>query len=46
MKERLALLSSLVVKLEEDLDTSGKDLFISEEKHTKLQRDIREVSGI
>lgn len=45
MKERLAALSSHVAELEEDLDTARKDLIKSEEANTKLQRDVREVSG-
>lgn len=45
MKERLAALSAHVAELEEDLDTARKDLIKSEEVNTKLQRDVREVSG-
>lgn len=45
MKERLATLSSHVAELEEDLDTARKDLIKSEEMNSKLQRDVREVSG-
>nr|XP_008510350.1 PREDICTED: liprin-alpha-1-like isoform X2 [Equus przewalskii] len=45
MKERLAALSSHVTELEEDLDTARKALIKSEEMNTKLQRDVREVSG-
>ncbi|XP_028915440.1 liprin-alpha-1 isoform X4 [Ornithorhynchus anatinus] len=43
MKERLAVLSSHVTELEEDLDTARKDLIKSEEVNTKLQRDVREA---
>ncbi|XP_041447333.1 protein tyrosine phosphatase, receptor type, f polypeptide (PTPRF), interacting protein (liprin), alpha 1 S homeolog isoform X3 [Xenopus laevis] len=39
MKERLAVLSSRVTELEEDLDTARKDLIKSEEMNSKLQRD-------
>ncbi|XP_038619943.1 liprin-alpha-1 isoform X6 [Tachyglossus aculeatus] len=43
MKERLAVLSTHVAELEEDLDTARKDLIKSEEVNTKLQRDVREA---
>ncbi|OCT81953.1 hypothetical protein XELAEV_18024461mg [Xenopus laevis] len=43
MKERLAVLSSRVTELEEDLDTARKDLIKSEEMNSKLQRDVREA---
>lgn len=45
MKERLSTLSSRVAELEEDLDTARKDLIKSEDMNTRLQRDLREVSG-
>lgn len=45
MKERLAALSRRVAELEEDLDTARKDLIKSEEVNTKLQREVRMVSG-
>ena len=44
MKERLAALSSHVAELEEDLDTARKDLIKSEERSSKHQRDLREVT--
>ncbi|XP_038664343.1 liprin-alpha-1-like [Scyliorhinus canicula] len=43
LKDRLAVLSSRVSELEEDLDTARKDLIKSEEMNTKLQRDLREA---
>ncbi|XP_078273493.1 liprin-alpha-2 isoform X2 [Rhinoraja longicauda] len=42
-KERLAALSGQFSDVEQDLETSRKDLIKSEEMSTKYQRDIREV---
>ncbi|XP_043428035.1 liprin-alpha-3-like [Prionailurus bengalensis] len=43
VKELLTTLCILVAKLEEDLDTSRKDLILSEARNTILQRDVREA---
>lgn len=43
MKECLAALSTLVAKVEEDLDNAQKDVTISEVMNTMLRRDVHEV---
>ena len=45
MKECLAPLSTLVAKVEEDLDNARKDVTISEVMNTMLRRDVHEVRG-
>ena len=45
MNECLAALSTLVAKVEEDLDNARKDVIIAEVMNTILQRDVHEVRG-
>lgn len=45
MKERMVAMASRINELEEDLDTARKDVIKSEDTNTRLQRDLREVSG-
>lgn len=43
-RERLATLTAAVGELEEDLGTARRDLLKSEERSSKHQRDLREVT--
>lgn len=43
-RERLATLTAAVAELEEDLGTARRDLIKSEERSSKHQRDLREVT--
>lgn len=43
MKERLAALSSRVGEVEQEAETTRKELIKTEEMNSKYQRDIREV---
>lgn len=43
MKERLAALSSRVGEVEQEAETTRKELVKTEEMNSKYQRDIREV---
>ena len=45
MRERLAVLSTHVTELEEDLYTAREDLIKSKEVSTKLRRGVREIEA-